>query len=110
MPKVGCKGRLMVDVSTNGDPDTGPAVYEGGHWTVEGGTSASSPFVAGIYALGGNSANLKASQSLYQHPQAFNDVTTGSDGSCSPVIFCQAGVGYDAASGLGTPNGIAAFK
>lgn len=110
MPKVGCKGRLMVDVSTDGDPDTGPAVYENGHWGVEGGTSASSPFVAGIYALGGNSANLKASQSLYADPNDFYDVTTGSDGNCSPAIFCKAGVGYDAASGMGTPNGIGAFK
>lgn len=110
MPKVGCAGRLMVDVSTVGDPNTGVAVYENGHWGVEGGTSASSPFVAGIYALGGHATSLRASKSLYANPSDFYDVTTGSTGSCSPVIFCQAGKGYDAASGLGTPNGIAAFQ
>ena len=110
MPKAGCSGRLMVDLATVGDPRTGVAVYVGGRWGVEGGTSASSPFVAGIYALGGASSTLKASRSLYEHPDAFYDVTTGSDGTCSPAIFCEAGPGYDAASGLGTPNGIAAFQ
>jgi subtilase family serine protease len=110
MPQVGCSGRLMVDLATDGDPATGVAVYVAGQWRVEGGTSASSPFVAGIYALGGRASKLRASRSLYRHPEAFFDVTTGSDGTCSPPIFCEAGPGYDAASGLGTPNGIAAFR
>ena len=110
MPNVGCSGRLMVDLATDGDPNTGVAVYVSGHWAVEGGTSASSPFVAGIYALGGHASQLNASQSLYKHPKAFYDVTTGSDGNCSPSIFCKAGAGYDAASGMGTPNGIGAFQ
>ncbi len=110
MPKVGCSGRLMVDLATDGDPNTGVAVYVSGHWAVEGGTSASSPFVAGIYALGGDASHLNASQSLYTHPKAFYDVTTGADGSCNPTIFCQAGPGYDAASGMGTPKGIGAFQ
>lgn len=110
MPKVGCKGRLMVDVSTVGDPATGVAVYVDGRWAVEGGTSASSPFVAGIYALGGHAGSIRASKSLYQHPGAFYDVKDGATGQCSPEIFCEAGKGYDAASGLGTPNGVAAFR
>jgi hypothetical protein len=110
MPKVGCKGRLMVDLATDGDPNTGPAVYINGRWGVEGGTSASSPFVAGIYGLGAHSAKITASKSLYAHPKAFYDVTSGSDGSCSPAIFCTAGPGFDGASGLGTPDGIAAFR
>jgi subtilase family serine protease len=110
MPNVGCSGRLMVDVSTVGDPDTGVAVNVDGQWHVEGGTSASSPFVAGIYALGGHATSIKASRSLYDTPKGFHDVTQGSDGSCTPAIFCTAQKGYDAASGMGTPNGIAAFR
>jgi hypothetical protein len=58
----------------------------------------------------GKSSQLKASQSLYHHPEAFYDIRSGSDGTCSPAIFCKAGPGYDAASGMGTPNGIAAFQ
>lgn len=110
MPQVGCSGRLMVDVSTVGDPATGVAVNVNGVWHVEGGTSASSPFVAGVYALGGHASAIKASKSLYKNPDGFYDVTEGSDGSCTPTIFCMAQKGYDAASGMGTPNGVSAFR
>jgi subtilase family serine protease len=110
MPNVGCDGRLMVDVSTVGDPATGVAVYVNGVWRVEGGTSASSPFVAGIYALSGHPQQIKQSRSLYKHPDDFYDVTEGADGSCNPAIFCTAGKGYDAASGMGTPHGNGAFR
>lgn len=110
MPNVGCKGRLMVDVSAVGDPATGVAVNVNGIWHVEGGTSASSPLLAGVYALGGNASSMKASKSLYSASKGFYDVTEGSDGSCTPAIFCTAQKGYDAASGMGTPNGIAAFR
>jgi hypothetical protein len=110
MPDNGCSGRLMVDVSAVGDPATGVAVYVNGHWAVEGGTSASSPLIAGVYALGGHPEQMNASRSLYKNPKAFYDITTGATGSCSPAIFCQAGKGYDAASGMGTPKGIGAFQ
>ena len=69
MPPVGCRGRLMVDVSTVGDPKTGVAVQVNGEWHVEGGTSASSPFVAGIFALGGHATSLKASRSPLRPPR-----------------------------------------
>jgi hypothetical protein len=39
-----------------------------------------------------------------------NDITSGSNGSCSPASLCTAGPGYDGPTGLGTPNGLAAFK
>jgi hypothetical protein len=38
-----------------------------------------------------------------------NDVTSGSNGSCSPTILCTAGPGWDGPTGWGTPNGIGAF-
>jgi hypothetical protein len=37
------------------------------------------------------------------------DVTSGSDGSCSPAYLCTAVKGYDGPTGLGTPDGIGAF-
>jgi hypothetical protein len=110
MPDEGCAGRLMVDVSTVGDPNTGVAVYVAGSWVVEGGTSASSPFVAGIYALAGHPQDQHASKGLYADPGDFYDVTSGSNGSCSPAVFCTAETGYDAPTGLGTPNGVGAFR
>ena len=33
----------------------------------------------------------------------------GLNGFCDPPILCNAGVGYDGPTGLGTPNGTAAF-
>lgn len=37
------------------------------------------------------------------------DVTTGSDGSCNKILWCNAGTGYDGPTGWGTPNGTGAF-
>jgi hypothetical protein len=45
----------------------------------------------------------------YAHTSALFDVTSGSNGTCSPGYLCTAGAGYDGPTGLGTPNGTAAF-
>jgi hypothetical protein len=37
-------------------------------------------------------------------------VTSGSNETCSPSYLCTAGAGYDGPTGLGTPNGVAAFS
>ena len=66
-----------------------------------GGTSASSPLVAAIYAATGHGA---ADGSLsYQKPAAFFDVKTGFNGFCGSYL-CQGKVGYDGPTGNGTPN------
>jgi hypothetical protein len=109
----GCGRRTDADVSAVADPGTGVAVYDTyGHagWFVVGGTSASSPIIASTYALAASPPSGQAAAStLYAHPGNLNDVTSGSDGSCSPSYLCTAGSGYDGPTGLGTPNGLAAF-
>ncbi|WP_225097996.1 hypothetical protein [Streptomyces sp. CoH27] len=110
----GCSHRTVADVSAVADPATGVAVYDtyggSGGWNVYGGTSASAPIIAGTYALAGTpAANSYPSTYAYGHKSALNDVTTGSNGSCSPSYLCTAGTGYDGPTGLGTPNGTAAF-
>ncbi|NUP51147.1 MAG: peptidase S8 [Catenulispora sp.] len=109
---TGCAKRTVADVSAVADPATGVAVYQtygGTGWAVYGGTSASSPIIASVYALAGTpSASIPAADA-YAHPTALNDVTTGSNGSCSPAYLCTGGTGYDGPTGLGTPNGLAAF-
>ncbi len=84
--------------------------YQAGGWAIYGGTSASAPIIAATYALAGTpiSGSYPASY-LYAHTSALNDVTSGSDGSCSTSYFCTARTGYDGPTGLGTPNGITAF-
>ena len=110
----GCSKRIDNDVSADADPATGVAVYDttngNGGWNEVGGTSASSPFIAAVYALAGNPGNTPADD-LYTHTSSLYDVTTGKDASsCTPAYLCTAEVGYDGPTGLGTPNGIAAFS
>jgi uncharacterized protein (TIGR03382 family) len=97
-----CSKRMSSDVSAVGDPSTGVAVYNGGSWTVVGGTSAASPLVAGIFALTKNGG--RTAQFIYQNASAFHDVTSGTNGSCGSVV-CRAGTGWDGPTGIGTPNG-----
>ncbi|WP_327066022.1 putative Ig domain-containing protein [Kitasatospora sp. NBC_01302] len=109
----GCSERTVADVSAVADPATGVAVYQtygGSGWDVYGGTSASSPIIASVYALAGTpAASTYPASYPYAHTSALNDVTSGSNGSCSPTYLCTAGTGYDGPTGWGTPNGTAAF-
>ncbi|NUP47923.1 MAG: hypothetical protein HOW97_11515, partial [Catenulispora sp.] len=111
---TGCSRRMEADVSAVADPATGVAVYQtygGSGWSVYGGTSASSPIIASVWALAGApNAGDRAAQYPYKHTGSFNDVTSGRNGSCSPSYFCTAGTGYDGPTGWGTPNGTAGFK
>ena len=106
----GCSRRIDNDVAADADPNTGVAVYDtsngNGGWNEVGGTSASSPMLAAMYALAGNAGSTPA-QDIYTHTANFFDVTSGNDGSCSPAYLCTAETGYDGPTGIGTPNGIA---
>ncbi|HEX3647510.1 MAG TPA: putative Ig domain-containing protein, partial [Pseudonocardiaceae bacterium] len=111
---TGCSRRTDNDVAMDADPNTGVAVYDTydqGGWLEVGGTSASSPMIAGVYALAGTpTAGTYPGSYIYQHTGNLFDVTTGADGSCSPAYLCTGEVGYDGPTGWGTPNGIAAFS
>ncbi|MBO0847785.1 MAG: putative Ig domain-containing protein, partial [Nocardioides sp.] len=110
---TGCSKRTVADVSAVADPNTGLAVYDSygvGGWLVVGGTSASSPIIASVYALAGSPASGTYPASYpYSHTSALNDVTSGSNGSCTTSYLCNAATGYDGPTGLGTPNGATAF-
>ena len=109
---AGCAKRTVADVSAVADPATGVAVYQtygGSGWTVYGGTSVASPLIAAVYAYAGTPVAAVPAANLYSHTSALNDVTTGATASCTPSYLCAAGTGYDGPTGLGTPNGLAAF-
>jgi len=112
---TGCTMRSEADVSADADPNTGVLVYDSygrkGQvgWLVFGGTSVSSPIIASVYALAGNAAQT-AAQGIWNDAGAhLNDVTSGSNGSCSISYICNARAGYDGPTGWGTPNGTTAF-
>jgi subtilase family serine protease len=108
--------RTTPDVSYDGDPNTGFQVYVDGSTTpIEvGGTSAGAPQWAALIAIADQGRELNglgvlngATQTLPMlydlvgtplYDQAFNDITTGTNGTFA------AGPGYDEASGLGTPQ------
>jgi hypothetical protein len=78
-------------------------------WVEVGGTSASSPIIASVYALAGNAKTVTYGSYPYSHSASLYDVTSGSNGTCSPAYLCTAETGYDGPTGLGTPNGTGAF-
>ena len=111
---TGCTHRTVADVAADADPATGMSVYDttpyNGQtgWFVVGGTSLASPIVAATYADAAPLPTLFALRA-YLLPAALHDITSGSNGACSPSYLCTAGTGYDGPTGLGTPNGVLAF-
>lgn len=89
---TGCNNaRSTVDVTAVGDPQTGVSIYDSaaGGWLVAGGTSVGAPLVAAAYAL---SANPQGPAFSYAAKSGFTDIPP---------------LGYDQATGLGSPKGIA---
>jgi PKD repeat protein len=104
-------------------------------WLTFGGTSLSSPMIAALYALAGGSGGLPyPALTLYGHldeAASLYDVTEGGTGfcdgepasvcgapnqelgvrvDCEGTTACDAAPGEDGPTGVGTPNGLAAFK
>jgi len=116
---TGCGAkRAVADVAADANPSTGAAIYDSvryqgrSGWFQVGGTSLSSPLIAGVYALAGGVPSAYPAAGLYAHqqdsPASLHDVTSGSNGTCA-TIMCGAAAGYDGPTGVGTPNGIGAF-
>jgi kumamolisin len=94
--------RGVPDVAGDADPDTGYFVRIDGTDTVIGGTSAVAPLWAALVARinqGNGAPSGYLNPRLYGRPQALRDITTGSNGDF------DATQGWDACTGLGTPNG-----
>jgi hypothetical protein len=109
-----CAMRMETDVSAVASPATGVAVYApngrgSSSWLVFGGTSVSAPLIGGVF--GANGGKVDYAKTLYKNHDDLNDVTTGSNGTCSTKhsYRCTARVGYDGPTGWGTPNGLGAF-
>ena len=102
---VGAK-RGIADISADANPNTGVWVYWSGGWWVFGGTSVSSPMLAGItnsakHFLASGGGELKT---IYAHlgTASFHDIVTG---KCGPSLSYGAKPGYDFCTGVGTPKG-----
>lgn len=102
-PKGAKPGRMVPDVAAAADPDTGYLVFIHGQEVQIGGTSAVAPLYAGLFAALGRQLGF-VTPTLYQHEDAFVDITQGSNGSFN------AAVGPDPCTGLGVPDGEALLK
>jgi kumamolisin len=95
-------GRGVPDVSGDADPSTGYEIVVGGQTITVGGTSAVAPLWAGLVALINGSLATPAgfiNPDLYAQPAALRDITSGTNGAYSAVV------GWDACTGLGSPDG-----
>lgn len=104
-------GRATPDVSALGE---GYQVVANGQVEAVGGTSASAPAFAGMVALLNEARAQKGKPAmgflnpfLYQHPDAFRDITLGTNAigrGTGPLKYgFNATQGWDPVTGLGTP-------
>ena len=102
--------RGVPDISFDADPSTGVSVYDStscqGYvgWMVFGGTSVSSPALAGLTNAAGHFAAGSASQLTKTYGASwstnFHDIVGGTAGHYTAVL------GWDFVTGIGTPKGL----
>ncbi len=106
-PALGCAGRAYSDLSADADPDTGLIIYDSasGGWLQYGGTSLATPLIAAYEAITGVDGTTP--QWAYTDSALLNDPTTGWSGDCGqPILYiCDAAVGYDGPTGIGSISG-----
>ena len=108
---TGCTARSTADVSMVADPDTGVATYNTYNatgWYVAGGTSVSAPLVAAVIALAEDGSTLSGASKEYSISSGLYPVDAGVNGTCTKAT-CAPASGYQAMTGMGTPNGTASF-
>jgi kumamolisin len=103
-------GRGVPDVAGNADPTTGYQIYSGGQAQVVGGTSAVAPLWAALVSRLAEATGQRfglIQPTVYggvtpgTDVAGFRDITSGNNGAYA------AGPGWDACSGLGSPDGTA---
>ncbi|HLI82339.1 MAG TPA: S53 family peptidase [Bryobacteraceae bacterium] len=104
-PETNFAGRGVPDVSGDADPVTGYQVRVDGKNMVIGGTSAVAPLWAGLIALMNQHLGRPVgflNPAIYQIGESvFRDISNGNNG------YWSAKSGWDACTGLGSPNGAA---
>ncbi len=113
---AGCAKRTDNDVAAVAAAVTPVSVRIDGIWELVAGTSVASPLVAGIEAHASTQERSLGARAFYEDPSSLFDVTQGFDwdpvnesgtSECAPNEYlCNAEVGYDGPTGLGTPDGV----
>ena len=106
-PGAGLAMRGVPDVAADADPLSGINVRANGQDGVSGGTSAVAPLWAALASLLAQQTGAKVgffAPLLYQNPAALSDVVDG-DNTAFGVTGFSAQHGWDACTGLGSPDG-----
>jgi subtilase family serine protease len=114
-----CSSRTGADVSAQASGEVAEYdTYGHGGWFLVGGTSVSSPFIGGVFALAGNSTKQNGGENFWKLSEKkikkdLYYVSSGNDGSCGGEYLCTAGTkqfgDFSGPTGWGTPHGIGAF-
>ena len=112
---TGFQGRGVPDVAGDADPNTGYNIRVHGQDGAAGGTSAVAPLYAALAALWNQklgSAVGFLNPLLYPAPvtSAFHDITQGTNDPTGKIGGYPAGAGWDACTGLGSPDGASIFN
>lgn len=106
-------GRGVPDVAGDADPQTGYQILVDGATNMEGGTSAVAPLWAGLIACINQAMGKPVGflNPLIYNPTvaaggAFRDITSGNNDVANLGAY-SAGIGWDACTGWGSPNGAA---
>ncbi len=106
-------GRGVPDVAGNADPDTGYQILSDGEQGVVGGTSAVAPLWAGLVTLINQQLGKPVgllNPLIYAGAVSgtgFHDITSGNNDVTGQIGGYDAGPGWDACTGWGSPNGSA---
>ncbi|MHB2023996.1 MAG: S8 family serine peptidase [Mycobacteriales bacterium] len=103
-------GRLVPDIASDADPNTGFEDFSSGTWNEVGGTSLAAPTQAALYTdelishgIPNGLGDIHAR--LYSAPASdFTDITSGPSNSAGGVQGFAPKPGYDEITGLGTPR------
>jgi kumamolisin len=104
-------GRGVPDVAGDADPVTGYQILVDGQQGVIGGTSAVAPLWAGLIALFNQSIGKSVgylNPVIYSVPNTadvFHDIVSGGNNIGDVNGAYKAGAGWDACTGLGSPDG-----
>jgi subtilase family serine protease len=119
VPRDSSGKRAVPDVAYDASPSTGVPVYDtvslNGErgWFQVGGTSASAPQWAGLFAIV-NSMRRAAGKATLSHTNNFlyaiaktsyidyHDIHSGNNGTCGSL--CNSVTGYDTVTGIGSPR------
>ena len=109
---AGCKFRTNNDVAAVASQNTPVSVYDSykmsSPWQLLGGTSVSTPIIAAAMALATPyTRTFEGARGLYAEAAlsgtgSLDDVTSGKNGTCGGTYLCEAKVGYDGPTGLGS--------